>query len=152
MDPATKYPEQGLIVYGGIRWDHCYYEYYKKVGIIISFDHQLEDYNRLVVRTDWSSDWMDSGQEAITWINSERKALAWNGDKPQAYTVLEGNFERVGWNDETLYIITDGNCYVFNIENYVVGTDTNDIKLTEYTVDEFKRLYPRYKLFDWYGH
>lgn len=73
--------------------------------------------------------------------------------------VLSGTFERVGWYDDNLFILMDEKYYSFDIDGYEVppldedGEPQNpDYELKEYSKSEFKKLYPDYESFDWYGH
>lgn len=73
------------------------------------------------------------------------------------YVILSGKFDSVGWNNNVLYIYSDNNYYVFDIENYNVPEknidkdkgQSPDYELLKYTKDEFVKKFPNYKDFYW---
>ena len=84
----------------------------------------------------------------------------WMGSR---YTVLEGEFEQVAYNDGCFFVLLNQKYYVFDYENYEISEPATNIDgdynrlakpdyhLEEYSIDDFKRLYPDYEGFDWFS-
>ncbi len=125
------YPEEDLTVY--YMRNAINYEYQEKVAVQIRYSSDRND--SLILRVSQTSD---------GWMSCDG-----------AYSILEGKFEKVGWNDDTLFILTDDTYYMFDINAYEVPADDNTepvYELKEYSEEEFASAYPDSASFDWYGH
>lgn len=107
--------------------DSARYTYQDKVRIEI--DRIMDEKNsKLIVRTkqDWDS----------------------------SYTVLSGEFEKVGWHDDVLYIMSDYKYYSFDINSYVYPQNINNnppvYEMLEYSYSEFITLFPNYQEYHWF--
>lgn len=124
--------EESLVIYTGR--NAISYIYQDKVKVTINYNDR-DDWLRLRTRM---------GEEY------------WYYD---SITILSGTFERVGWYDDNLFILMNEKYYSFDIDEYEVppldedGEPQNpDYELKEYSESEFKKLYPDYESYDWYGH
>ena len=76
-----------------------------------------------------------------------------------AYSILDGKFEKVGWYDDNLFILMGDIYYSFDIDKYEVPKPDDEgnyqkpvYELKEYSKTEFVEAYPDYNSFDWYRH
>lgn len=102
-----------------------------------------------------------AGQSVIRYEYSKEVAVTidYDGDDSleiNGFTDLECHFEKVAYKEGKLFILTEEKYYMFDINDYIehynVDPDYNDYELYEYSIEEFKVLYPDYEDFDWYGH
>lgn len=114
----TYYPEENLEVFSGRNYTS--YEFSKKVAIITSNNNE----DRFKLATDKGENW---------WYNSK--------------TVLSGDFEKIGYNDDMLFILMDNTYYVFDISSYDVLD--GKYEFIELSISEFQKSYPDYESFDW---
>ena len=130
-------PEEELAI---TRGNDCNsYKYQDKVVVEIKYS----DRNDLLgLRTDGSND-------------------DWSAISSFYHTILEGDFEKVAWYDDNLFILMEGTYYSIDIDEYEIAPLIEDedgnvlspeYELKEYTETEFKQLYPDHESFDWYGH
>lgn len=149
---AEEYPEEELFYKAG--QDAEVYEYYGKVLVHISHSQDFPD--RLQIKE----------------INGDYGSG--NTSRPSGSVlidaILKGHFDKVAWDDYKLFIYMKEKetYYCFDINSYHIpekataptnkkgkiryGKVNYEYDLKEYTVDEFKELYPNYEKFDWYGH
>ena len=78
------------------------------------------------------------------------------------YTVLEGKFNEVSYNDYHIFIHMDY-YYYYDINSEVIQPTTDSdgdylinakpyFNLKEYSADDFKKTYPKYETFDWFSY
>lgn len=130
-----EYSEQDLIVHG-VR-NATYYEYQHKVAVSIRYSSSKDS---LDLRT---------GGDDESWL----------GTSFTYKSVLTGDFEKVGWYNDNLFILIDEVYYSLDIDEYEIpqldengNREPPDYELKEYNESEFTSSYPNYKSFDWYGH
>lgn len=113
-----SYPEENLKVFSARNYTS--YEFSKKVAIITSSDKE----DKFKLATDEGENW---------WKNSK--------------TVLSGDFEKIGYNDDILFILMNDIYYIFDISSYDVLD--GDYEFVELSISEFQKSYPDYESFDW---
>ncbi len=65
-------------------------------------------------------------------------------------SILSGNFDKIGYNDDVIFILMDDTYYSFDIANYDVSDGREgEYELVEMTTAEFIEKYPDYEDFDW---
>lgn len=123
-------PEENLkITYGRELIAH---EYSKHVYVIIRYDQDGEYADTLNIKCNSTKGWGNS------------------------QVILNSYFDKVAYYEGQILIYTNNLYYMFDIDRYVSGTDTEKPytceELHEYTKEEFIKLYPEHESFDWYGH
>ena len=72
--------------------------------------------------------------------------------------MLKGKFEKVGWNDDKLYILSDDKYYEFDINSYEIPKNYNGssletaYSLKEYSKSQFEKNFKNFDSFDWYDN
>ena len=131
------FPEEDLVVY--TTRTSTYYEYQEKIAVVLRYSDKGDV---LTLRTDETSE-------------------SWMSMYGESYEILSGEFEKVGWYDDNLFILMDGTYYSIDIDEYEIAPIIKDeddnllspeYELKEYSEGEFKELYPAWEYFDWYGH
>ncbi len=92
------------------------------------------------------------------------KTIFYDGEETE-YEALSGKFKEVAWNDYMLYIHMGDVYYSFDIKNYNVPDEVNkntktdekgvvipEYNLKKYLESDFKKQFPDYKSYEWYGH
>ena len=134
---TSTYPEEDLVIH--YTRNTVYYEYQEKIMVVIRYSDRQDT---LDLRTGGSSD-------------------NWCASLDSSHTILIGDFEKVAWYDDNLFILMEGTYYSIDIDEYEIAPliedeDENvlspEYELKEYTETELKQLYPDYESFDWYGH
>lgn len=109
-----------------------YYVYQQKVAVTMDGDNDSLD--------------LRTGKYRENWLNNSSE------------NVLKGNFQKVAWNNDKLYILSDDRYYEFDINSYEVpkNYDGNSSKLTytltEYSKSQFEKNYKSSDSFDWYDN
>ncbi len=71
-----------------------------------------------------------------------------------SYTILSGKFEKVGWHDDVLYILSNYKYYSFDIDSYIYPQKNNgnppDYELCEYSYSEFINSFSDYNDYHWF--
>lgn len=107
-----------------------------------------------------------AGQGTIRYEYSEKVAVTLNNNGDDSLEInnspeLESHFDKVAYSEGKLFIITDDiltdkKYYMFDLDDYIehynVNHEYNDYVLYEYSIEEFKDMYPDYENYDWYGH
>lgn len=112
--------------------DVKYYVYQQKVAVTMNGDNDSLD-----VRT---------GKYRDNWLNDSSE------------NVLKGKFEKVGWNDDKLYILSDDKYYEFDINSYKIPKNYNGssletaYSLKEYSKSQFEKNFKNFDSFDWYDN
>lgn len=112
--------------------DVKYYVYQQKVAVTMDGDNDSLD-----VRT---------GKYRDNWLNDSSE------------NVLKGNFEKVAWNDDKLYILSDNKYYEFDINSYEVPKYYNGnslataYSLKEYSKSQFEKTFKNSYSFYWYDN
>lgn len=107
-----------------------YYVYQQKVAVTMNGNNDSLD--------------LRTGRYRENWLNNSSE------------NVLKGNFQKVAWNDDKLYILSDDKYYEFDINSYEVpkNYDGNSSKLTYtlkgYSKSQFEKNHKNSDSFDWY--
>lgn len=127
----ASYPEEKLIVYGGI--DGASYVYSNKVDVTV---------------------YADNGKYMNLTLKCYKSDEVWSGDGYQVFDKLK--YKYFAWNNYYLYIQAEDNVYYsLDIKGYEPGKFVNSKEKTpkytlkKYTDNEFKNSHPNYKTYEW---
>ncbi len=97
-------------------------------------------------------EYSDRVDVTINYRDDEDDLLELNGHR----NILEGYFDKVAYYEGELLILTNNTYYMFDIDKFIADPEGEKpspaYELNEYSIEEFKKLYPDYEDFDWYGH
>lgn len=127
----ADYPEEELVVYGGI--DGASYTYSNKVELIV---------------------YADNGKHMVLTLKEYKDDEEWDGVGYRVFKDLK--YKYFAWHDYNLYIQTvDDVFYSLDIKGYNPGEFVDSKKKTpkytlkKYTAKEFKQTFPDYETYEW---